>query len=443
MPELRRRVDELPPELGDMFQHMLNGINPRHREQGARLLKICHTYIQAYQDGIQALGLALIDDFQSGTGHGAVLKCLDRPSKLSLCEELEGRLRSRCGGLLEFQHEAWSPNCFCGSGLGSFVDHRDLVDVEVSFMHRSVFEFLSSDNTWELACLQVPDNNVDVATALSMYGLQLAMQSLSLPSPSPDQIWRFLIRATLWNIEVVRRNPTQPAYFLESLHLVLNAISHLKFDDQLLSALARGALFHGTELSMAHTLIPLALKVGAVGYVQTHPNFPAVLAHDRTSCGCLPLLLQVVRQGPTSEGLTNLPVIFPDVELDLYSQRKTIELLLCSGSDPNEPYENHVSPWEDWVTLIGIEGYNDLQLLEVLGMAEMFLDFGADIAKFGLKDWVTGHCLGFIASQQVRTKAKELLLRTQGSVATEGGSLPRKRALSVGERSGKRARTGF
>lgn len=111
MPELRRRVDELPPELGDMFQYMLNNINPRHREQGARLLKICHAYAQAYQDTLNvdlhtynmyALGLALIENFQPGTNTSNMC-CLGMKSKLELCEELEGRLRSRCGGLLELE----------------------------------------------------------------------------------------------------------------------------------------------------------------------------------------------------------------------------------------------------------------------------------------------------------------------------------------------------
>jgi len=33
LPELRRRIDELPSELEDMFQHMLKNVKERHRQQ--------------------------------------------------------------------------------------------------------------------------------------------------------------------------------------------------------------------------------------------------------------------------------------------------------------------------------------------------------------------------------------------------------------------------
>ena len=42
MSELRRRVDELPPELEAMFEHMLRKIKKHHLQQGARLLRICY-----------------------------------------------------------------------------------------------------------------------------------------------------------------------------------------------------------------------------------------------------------------------------------------------------------------------------------------------------------------------------------------------------------------
>ncbi|KAI1090901.1 prion-inhibition and propagation-domain-containing protein [Rostrohypoxylon terebratum] len=100
--ELRRRVHELPPELEDMFQHMMNRIDKRHREQGSRMLRMCYTNTQA-QDRKQAgyissLGLALVDG-----GYRSIrqISTLTKEQRHRLCEELEGRLRSRTGGLLE------------------------------------------------------------------------------------------------------------------------------------------------------------------------------------------------------------------------------------------------------------------------------------------------------------------------------------------------------
>lgn len=170
-----------------MSQYMLNKINSRHRAQGAWLLKICHSYNQAYQNSgsrciIFTLDLATIEGFQPGTG-AASIHCLDVPSRQDLYEELEGRLRSRCGSLLELellQPSSWLINgCFCdGKDSNGDFGHNSLIDARVYFMHRSVFEFLSSDGVWKLACLQIIDTYGDVATALSIYYLQLAMQCL-------------------------------------------------------------------------------------------------------------------------------------------------------------------------------------------------------------------------------------------------------------------------
>ncbi|KAI1284086.1 prion-inhibition and propagation-domain-containing protein [Xylaria sp. FL0933] len=40
--ELRKRVDELPPELEDLFTHMLNRVERRYYGQAAKMLKICY-----------------------------------------------------------------------------------------------------------------------------------------------------------------------------------------------------------------------------------------------------------------------------------------------------------------------------------------------------------------------------------------------------------------
>ncbi|KAI1026543.1 hypothetical protein LB503_013353 [Fusarium chuoi] len=165
--EIRRRVDELPPELKDMFMHMLSKVHRRHQEQGAQLLKICYTYQKTkspfLQTGLYALGLALVDDYNTQTVY---IENLDAEEKLEICEELEGRLRSRCWGLLEFANSRPAT-----SG-------RDITEAKVMFMHRTVFEFLSDQNSWKLDCLQIQDTTFKSATALSLYGIHMAVQKL-------------------------------------------------------------------------------------------------------------------------------------------------------------------------------------------------------------------------------------------------------------------------
>ena len=119
--ELRRRVNELPPELEEMFQHMLIKINKRHREQGAQVLRLCHTAHQAPENSkfsaISSLGLALLD---ANSVNSYQIPTLTNHQKRRLCNEIDGRLRSRCGGLLELQTKniTFLPStifCFCGA----------------------------------------------------------------------------------------------------------------------------------------------------------------------------------------------------------------------------------------------------------------------------------------------------------------------------------------
>lgn len=164
MSELQRRVNELPPELEVMFQHMLGTIDKRHRQQGARLIRMCYEHIQVTERDFNSnsalamttLGLALVDDdrFQAED-----LSKLENSDKEDFCNDLRGRLRSRTGGLLE-------------------VKGQSLVDSNVVFMHRTVYEFLSDDRVWALDCLEVSDSSFHVSGALALLGFYQAMLRL-------------------------------------------------------------------------------------------------------------------------------------------------------------------------------------------------------------------------------------------------------------------------
>ncbi|KAH8883192.1 hypothetical protein GQ53DRAFT_847092 [Thozetella sp. PMI_491] len=61
--EIQKRIDELPPELKDLFTHMLGKIEARYREQAAKLLRLCYeSRLYNSSEPLQTLGVALIDD---------------------------------------------------------------------------------------------------------------------------------------------------------------------------------------------------------------------------------------------------------------------------------------------------------------------------------------------------------------------------------------------
>ncbi|RSL50337.1 hypothetical protein CEP54_012003 [Fusarium duplospermum] len=176
LPELRKRVEELPPELEDLFDLMLAKINQRYKHQGAYLLRLCYESQRASRDPycpalayMNTLALALADDPDLSASSIRDLSLQDR---IDLCTTLEGRLRSRCGGLLETQSH---PDHIDSGRPGASREEDYLVGGSVAFMHRTVFEYLSDEAAWERECLKLDPHGRLVATDLSMRDLYLAI----------------------------------------------------------------------------------------------------------------------------------------------------------------------------------------------------------------------------------------------------------------------------
>jgi hypothetical protein len=157
--ELQRRVDELPPELEDLFHHILSGLPVRFLEQCAKLLRVCYIRGALKGSAIPAPVLAWAhenDMNMSKLDQFDPVSLADRDRK---CAILEGRLRSRCRGLLEV--------------------HRDPSTNKprtVDFMHRTVFEFLNNEDIWRMDCLHIDKNHFEDTTMLaymSCYDLYL------------------------------------------------------------------------------------------------------------------------------------------------------------------------------------------------------------------------------------------------------------------------------
>ncbi|KNG52767.1 hypothetical protein TW65_09369 [Stemphylium lycopersici] len=176
--ELNRRVDDLPPELEELFQHILEGLPPHYLQQAAKLLRVCFSVECNDMGPIATLGLAWADEGNMD------LDRLEHPKPCSIeevkqkCRLLEGRLRSRCRGLLEVEGDI--------SDI-ELENRASLESQTVMFMHRTVFEFLSQPNTWELPCLRIQDKNFEpivIASYMSSYILYVYKGQIT-----QDNIW--------------------------------------------------------------------------------------------------------------------------------------------------------------------------------------------------------------------------------------------------------------
>ena len=147
--DFQRRIDELSPELEQLFQHVLSSIEGRYQAEAAKLLEICHqNCIVPGVERLSTLGLALVDDYDMNLDQIPAFPILGNVEKHAKCAVLEGRLQSRCYGLIEIRrvYSKEGDICFCKHWSRPVDAHDPLIDSTVEFMHRSVFDFLSTQD---------------------------------------------------------------------------------------------------------------------------------------------------------------------------------------------------------------------------------------------------------------------------------------------------------
>lgn len=414
--ELRHRVDELPPELENMFQHMLGKISKRYREQCLRLLRICYTQqIAPWPNAgreMYALGLAIVDDDYHTAS--TTFRRFTEEEKREKCVGLEGRLRSRCGGLLEVIN--YHHYCLCSMRVKH--KHDSYIDAQVGFMHRTVFEFLNTEETWNLECLRVSsDDTFEASTALSLYGLHLAIESLHAGDHTFRQTSYFFWQGFRWAVLADAQQHGDGGKFFANLPKFLcdPCFSPIaKFDDLLdeISSKLTKLKAHPDW----HLPLLLAIEAGAVNYVRTQPNLQALAKHDRHVCRCWPVLSHTVNRMILSEDFqtTNRS----RVDGGHLSSRDMASLLLRSGCNPNEPLpDGPLTPWTFWLQdqELKISDFSDFGKMEFLLFAEEFLQAGANPTPghFALSDFLGRKLLAKSSNEQLREKSRAVLLLIQ------------------------------
>lgn len=441
--ELRRLVDELPPELEDMFRHMLLRVDKRSREQGARLLRICHAAKQGkdratkLQD-ISTLGLALIDQDQYQAPH---MQVLTKSEKRELCKEISGRLRSRCGGLLELNF--WNPHarrvshwgsCFCEAPGLDQSSHDGLIDSHVEFLHRTVFEFLSDPKVWNLDCLRVVSTQEPgPAASLSLCNLFLASQSFH---SNPGQLEKHLLYALYWGGVWDQEQPDCRDSVFQRLHPLLDQLVNVNHHHPFYRPLAQMQARCRRGQDSSHVILALATEVGAVNFVRTHPAFLQLTRHDDPPCTCLPILYRAVTPALT------YPLIFRTEVSPRPPSKDMIALLLANGANPDDNVEASTGGmWTPWMAWLKAEGlieetldknfFRSSDVETVTEIAALFLAHGADptqVRNRTLQALLSAR--GFAVTTGKTTLRKTELPKRQ-EVGTESQSLPRGKGLDL------------
>lgn len=152
--DLFQKLDELPGDLEDLYELMLGDMSSQNRRQGSKLLQLVlrSSETQAYVP-MTVLQLSFAEEEDDLTSR---LRKVCEISSRELdwrCETTEGRIRSRCCGLIEVQSVTKRDNSCTDKPL-------------VGFLHRTVVDFLRSRRVWDYLLSLTAKSEFDVNQAL-------------------------------------------------------------------------------------------------------------------------------------------------------------------------------------------------------------------------------------------------------------------------------------
>ncbi|KAK2613202.1 hypothetical protein N8I77_000129 [Diaporthe amygdali] len=368
LPELHRRVDDLPRELWDLFDHMLRKINARHQGHGAKLLRTLHLHKKDERMHPGGLPITAMSMAMSEGDASDIYRKWAQEEKPHYYEEVSGRLRSRTGGLLEIQ---------------SRKEHGSLSNADgaiVEFMHRTVFEFLDDPKVWELKGLRISDDAFSEAAEISVLKLHGSVRLLD--DQHENMAWAMLNEGFEWGTIADQEKQEGRDNIYWRIQPALNVLTYKDVRGSFLPRLVKFNE-HDRREGHSHASLLLAVERGATNYVKRHPDFIATAVKTKFLCGCLPLL-------------------YPFVSLDFVSKRfegrilerdvAMVRLLLGAGCSPNAKTILTIKdPWTHWLeTLLKFwQRLDQASQMAAIKITTSFVEAGANRMPLGrsLTEW--------------------------------------------------------
>lgn len=129
--DLEERLHELPEDLLKLYMHMLMSIEKRYVRQASKLLEIVYRANKPLT--LLQLGFADMEDGKLDAAWKADVNSFSEEDLGEICSSTEGRLRSRCLGLIEVS--------------SSLPPNADSKSRAAEFMHKTVVDFLEDEWT--------------------------------------------------------------------------------------------------------------------------------------------------------------------------------------------------------------------------------------------------------------------------------------------------------
>ena len=160
--DLQRRLDFLPPDLEDLYEKMLNSLDPFYLEHASQIFQ----HVRAASEPPSLLCLSFADEEPEFIFRMEV-RPLPAGEEFYRADIMRRRLNSRCKGLLEVGPAVLLPLDAVDFGDVAPVEHPTSVndclakgtspaDLTVQYLHRTVKDFLETPQVWGRIMLACP-----------------------------------------------------------------------------------------------------------------------------------------------------------------------------------------------------------------------------------------------------------------------------------------------
>lgn len=217
--DLREKLKLIPGELGGrngLYMRMLKDISPQNRLQGYRLFQI----VLAARHNLTALALSFAEEEDTLFPIQLPVKTLKYSEIAIRGSHMEGRLKSRCAGLLEMQPRPGSDVATTDIAAGCQLPHINAEPV-VQFLHLTTKEFIEQRENWELL---LPDKDLrsTVEANTSLLSSCLSRIKLVGPTASPEDLWSAVKDAIFYAEQAERTTNTAAVELLSSIDQSVN-----------------------------------------------------------------------------------------------------------------------------------------------------------------------------------------------------------------------------
>ena len=159
MSQLRDRLATLPNDLEALYAGILHKLNPSYHKEARTIFEV----VRNAQGFVTLLDLAMIAEPLDLT-EDAASKAIDNTEVKALCSNMERRLRSRIGGLIEAQVDELADD-----GIQYY---HALGNTSVQILHQTAKDFLAKEESWTRVGLH-QDEDFDPNETLLRICLQL------------------------------------------------------------------------------------------------------------------------------------------------------------------------------------------------------------------------------------------------------------------------------